>query len=361
MLSHEQELRVYRRDSLARADAPAVAGRSASDAVRVLVVDDDGLVRDALATVLREHGYFVGALASPEEALAAVRIGHYDLIFLDVFFPAASALDYLGGFARAAPHTPIILLSGCADTDVVRRALAAGAADYVTKPWGSHELPIIVERNLARRDALLHATLAHRHQLQVSYESVLDALLTALDTRNTETEGHSERVTAYTMVLADVMGVPSEELYHIERGALLHDIGKIGVPDRVLLKPGPLDEEEWAEMRKHPVVGYGMCRRIDFLAGAAMIVLHHHERWDGKGYPEGIKGSDIHPGARMFSVVDAYDAMTTDRPYRQAFTDAQARAEIARCSGTQFDPDVVAAFLSIPAARLVELREQLAR
>lgn len=352
---------MYRRDSLARADAPAVACRPGSDSVRVLVVDDDALVREALATVLREHGYIVEALACPEEALAAVRASHFDLLFLDVFFPTTTALDHLSGFSSAAPHTPIILISGCADTDVVRRALAAGASDYVTKPWGSHELPIIVERNLARRDALLHATLTHRHQLQISYESVLDALLTALDTRNTETGGHSERVTAYTMVLADRMGVRGEDLYHIERGALLHDIGKIGVPDRVLLKPGPLTDEEWAEIRKHPVVGYGMCRRIDFLAGAALIVLHHHERWDGNGYPEGLRGDEIHPGARMFSVVDAYDAMTTDRPFRQAWSDAEARAEIARCSGTQFDPDVVAAFLNIPAARLLEIRAQLTR
>ncbi len=357
---------MYPRDNLARAydqwSPPApLAIESHTPITRALVVEDDHDVRELIAAVLTSCGYDVAESPSAEEALILLRSSTFDVLLTDIKMPGMSGLDLLHRVHAASPELPVILITGEADGDLVRRALTAGASDVVTKPCTASELPVIVERNLAR------AAMARGHretlsrQLQVSYETVLDALLSALDTRNTETEGHSERVTAYTMLLAHYMGVPKDQAYHIERGALLHDIGKIGVPDRILLKPGPLTDDEWDEMRKHPIVGYRMCVRIDFLADASEIVLHHHERWDGKGYPTGLRGEDIPLGARIFSVVDAFDAMTTDRPYRAAMPYEEAYKEIARGNGTQFDPDVVKAFLAVPNDQWTELREQLER
>jgi putative nucleotidyltransferase with HDIG domain len=184
----------------------------------------------------------------------------------------------------------------------------------------------------------------------------LEALLAALDTRDTETEGHSERVAAYTMLIAQRLNLSEEELPHIERGALLHDIGKIGVPDHILYKPGPLTPDEWEIMKQHPVVGYKMCMKIEMLRPAAPIVLHHHERWDGKGYPYGLSGEEIPLGARIFAIADTLDAMTSDRPYRKALSFAQAREEIERCAGAQFDPELVKVFLSVPEEELRAIR-----
>jgi diguanylate cyclase (GGDEF)-like protein len=179
-------------------------------------------------------------------------------------------------------------------------------------------------------------------------EATLLALSAALDTRDDETEAHSQRVCRYTKIIGERLGVPADELAEIVRGALLHDLGKIGVPDSILLKPGTLTDEEAALVRKHPEIGYNMLASIPFLAKAAEIVLHHHEAYDGSGYPSGLAGNNIPLGARIFAVADAFDAITTARPYRKALSPAIACAEIGRCSGTQFDPQIVAAFLTIP-------------
>jgi HD-GYP domain-containing protein (c-di-GMP phosphodiesterase class II) len=154
------------------------------------------------------------------------------------------------------------------------------------------------------------------------------------------------------------MGIPEDQIEHIGRGALLHDIGKIGVPDSILLKPGPLTQAEWAEMRRHPEVGYRILQAIDFLRPAAEIVLAHQERWDGGGYPHKLRGEAIPLGARIFAIADTLDAMTSDRPYRKAATFVEARMEISRCGGTQFDPRCVQAFADIPDDELEALRQE---
>jgi diguanylate cyclase (GGDEF)-like protein/putative nucleotidyltransferase with HDIG domain len=194
-------------------------------------------------------------------------------------------------------------------------------------------------------------------QLADSYEATLQALSRALDTRDEETEEHSRRVRRYTELIARRLGVSNQHLKDIARGALLHDIGKIGVPDAILLKPGKLDEEEAALMRKHPEIGYGMIAHIPFLSRAAQVVLHHHEAYDGSGYPSKLSGENIPLGARIFAVADAFDAMTTDRPYRKALPVATALAEIKRCRGKQFDPQIVDTFLSISPAELLAIRD----
>ncbi len=190
---------------------------------------------------------------------------------------------------------------------------------------------------------------AANDQVNIAYRGTLEALVGALDARDNEVQGHSYRVSAYSQILAERLGIErgSLEWETIARGALLHDVGKIGIRDAVLQKPGALDDGEWAEMRTHAEIGFGILRGIDFLQPAAALVQAHHERYDGQGYPRGLKGDEIPLGARIFSVADTFDAITTDRPYRRAMPPEVAVAEIQRCAGTQFDPTVVEVFLDV--------------
>jgi len=323
---------------------------------RMLVVDDDELVRETFAAMLSDEGYAVRCAASGSDALRCLTEATFDMMLCDIFMPDQNGFELLELVTALYPDMPVILITAFGDVAMARDALNLGACDFITKPCSSGELPIVVERNLTRQILLRKNAQRHKLALQTSNETVLDALLSALNTRDTETKGHSERVTAYTMEIADCMGIGAGEMYHIERGALLHDIGKIGVPDRILLKPEALTPAEWVEMRKHPVIGYDMCSKIEMLRFAAKVVLHHHEAWDGSGYPGGLAGKNIPLGSRIFAVADTLDAMTSDRPYRAAVSFDIARAEIEKFSGRQFDPEVVEAFLSISADRWQQVR-----
>jgi putative nucleotidyltransferase with HDIG domain len=213
-----------------------------------------------------------------------------------------------------------------------------------------------LERQVEERTARLTIALA---QLEQSYDDTLEALGSALDLKDAETEGHCQRVTAFTISIAKAMPVPNAYLPVLARAAFLHDIGKMGIPDKILLKPGPLTDDEKVIMRKHCQIGYDMLIRIPFLRDAAEIVLAHQEFFDGTGYPRGLKGEEIPLGARIFAIADSMDAMLSDRPYRKALPMSYAREEIQRCAGTQFDPNVVKVFLSIPEHHWKELRETL--
>jgi putative nucleotidyltransferase with HDIG domain len=207
-------------------------------------------------------------------------------------------------------------------------------------------------RQVARQNEELHQLY---NQLEEAYDASLRALSNALDSRDNETGGHAERVTRYAMRLGEELGLSKEELEHLYRGALLHDIGKIGVPDRILRKPGRLDEREFNIMRAHVDIGDVIIRNIHFLGQAREVVRSHHERWDGSGYPLGLSGNTIPIGARIFALCDAYDAMTSDRPYSRKRSDAQAREEIQAQAGRQFDPKTVQAFMLIPVDDWVSL------
>lgn len=324
--------------------------------VRILLVDDDALVRDTFATILEDEGYEVCSVSSAQDARAALQCTSYDIMLCDIYMPDQTGLEMLHQTLSEFPDMPVILITGNATVDMARDALRQGASDFITKPCRAGELPIIVERNLTRQAVQRKNTLRHKLALHLSNESVLDALLSALNARDTETEGHTERVAGYTMEIADKMGLPSEDMYHIERGAWLHDIGKIGIPDRILLKPGKLTDEEWVEMRKHPLIGYQMCAKIEMFRQVSQIVLHHHEAWDGGGYPDKLAGEEIPLGARIFAIADTLDAMRSDRPYRAALPFSAAYEEIIKNSGRQFDPEIVKVFVSIPEARWEYIR-----
>ncbi|MBI5029301.1 MAG: HD domain-containing protein [Chloroflexi bacterium] len=197
------------------------------------------------------------------------------------------------------------------------------------------------------REKALTAQIQMTSHLEQTYQSTLSALASALDARDRETAGHSARVTALAVKIAQEMKMDDSQLCFIRWGALIHDIGKIGVADAILRKPGSLNEAEWAEMRRHPEIGYAMLKTIPFLRLSLDVVRHHHERYDGKGYPLGLAGETIPLAARIFSVADTYDAMTSDRPYRKARSRAEALAEIRQLAGTQFDPHVVGVFLAL--------------
>jgi putative nucleotidyltransferase with HDIG domain len=269
------------------------------------------------------------------------------------------------------------MLTGYGDTEAAVDCLRRGAVDYLLKPPKLTDLIRSIERALAKRrielarkryQKKLERKVRDRtgelrtalRDIQGTYQTTLLALVRALDAREHETSDHSQRVVKYTEAIAERLSLRGPELEEIGRGALLHDIGKIGVPDAVLLKPAKLTPEEWKEMRRHPDIGYDMIRSIEFLNTPAAIVLSHQERFDGRGYPRGLRGEEIHIGARIFAAADTLDAMTSDRPYRKGTTFENAVDEIQRCAGSQFDPEVVRAFLDIGVTNLRRIKEDMA-
>jgi response regulator RpfG family c-di-GMP phosphodiesterase len=260
------------------------------------------------------------------------------------------------------------VLTGAPDVKTAIDSLKLGAYDFIMKPVNVDELLFAAERALERRQLLIerreyHALLERRveeatRSLQEAYRATLEALGSALDSRDVGTEAHSRRVHGYALATAREYGMPEAEIPDLEHGVLLHDIGKIGIPDAILLKPGRLTPEEWETMRRHPEIGKRLIGGIAFLRGAVPIIYCHHEKWDGSGYPRGLTGDEIPLGARIFSVVDAFDAMTFDRPYSKAIPFDAAQTEIKRCAGSHFDPAVVEAFLRVPDALLEEIRRK---
>jgi putative nucleotidyltransferase with HDIG domain len=343
-----------------------------SEPTRILIVDDDGSVRDVIAVLLGEEGYACSTVSSAEAALDAARQTEFPLVISDVRMPGRDGFWLLERMRDAHPDTAVVMLTAYGDTEAAVECLRNGASDYLLKPPKVTDLIRAIERALGRRRLELarqkyRRSLENRvrektaelsrtlRDLESTYSQTLWTLVAALDAREHETGDHSQRVVRYSLAIARRIGLPEAELPDLGRGALLHDIGKIGVPDAILLKPGKLDEAEWAEMRRHPRIGYEILRSIDFLARSAEVVLTHQERWDGGGYPRGLAGEEIPIAARIFAIADTYDAMTSDRPYRKALSAQMARDEIARCAGTQFDRRCAEAFLSMDRSELLEL------
>jgi len=343
---------------------------------RILIVDDDESVRDVISILLKEEGYNCVCASGAEMALDLAAADETPLVISDMKMPQHDGLWLLENFRQRYPDTSVIMLTGYGDTEAAVDSLRRGAVDYLLKPPKLTDLIRSIERALAKRrievarkryqkklerkvrDRTTELRSALR-DIANTYQNTLLALVAALDAREHETSDHSLRVVQYTSAIAQRMGINGPELEEIGRGALLHDIGKIGVPDAVLLKPGKLTPDEWKEMRKHPDIGFDMIKAIPFLSTPAEIVLSHQEKFDGSGYPRRLAGTHIHIGARIFAVADTLDAMTSDRPYRKGTTFANAIAEIERCSRTQFDPEVVLAFQDIGEAGLVHIKEEM--
>jgi response regulator RpfG family c-di-GMP phosphodiesterase len=342
---------------------------------QVLIVDDETPVREVLEQIFLTHGYHCLLAGNGQEGLDVFRAAHPPLVLTDLKMPVMDGIALLEAIRALDGDAAVIVLTGAPDVKTAIDSLKLGAADYIMKPLNVDELLIAAERAQERRQLLIErrqyqALLERRVEeatrdlqlaygrLQDTYRATLQALGSALDSRDVGTEAHSRRVHGYALATAREHGVPEGDLADLAHGVLLHDIGKIGIPDAILLKPGKLTPEEWQIMRRHPEIGKKLIENIPFLKGAVPIVYHHHERWEGSGYPLGLRGEEIPVGARIFAVVDAFDAMTFDRPYSTAVSFEAAKAEIVRCAGSHFDPAVVRSFLRIPDAELADIRQK---
>jgi putative nucleotidyltransferase with HDIG domain len=344
---------------------------------RVMVVDDEEAVRSVVAALLARCNYAITLVESADEALARLQQDpDYDLILSDIMMPGTHGLTLLDHIGMDYPGLPVVMCFAVNDVHVATNAFRRGAFDYLLKPFERAEIEDVVMRGvehgrLRKQNATYRENLeaivrartgrlrSTMQDLERSYDITLEAMGDALDLRDHETEGHSKRVTAYTITLARAMGLASDDLRVIARGAFLHDIGKIATPDAILLKRGRLNAEETSIMREHCERGYEMVRKITFLREAAEIVYTHQEQFDGNGYPRGLRGDEIPLGARIFAIADTFDAMTSDRPYRKRTSVAHAIHEISRGAGTQFDPQIVEVFLTIPPESWSDLRLQL--
>jgi len=324
----------------------------------ILVVDDVPGVCDLMETFLTNRGYECRTAGTSEEALEIFQNFRTDVILSDIDMPGMNGLELTRNVLNTNPETAVILMTGNGDADMVVQALRLGASDYLLKPFDFKTMEDSIKQAISKK----HQLHENEHELVTLKERLLEALNSSheasekimasfcktLEMRDIETYSHMERVSNYSLRLARNLGLPSQEREVVRIGALLHDVGKVAVPDRILLKAGPLTDQEWNIMRRHVDAGFRIVSGIPGLEKAAQIVLQHHEQYGGAGYPNGLQGDEICIGARIFVVADTYDAITSNRPYRVARSDAAARAEILKYVGTQFDPTIVEAFSEIP-------------
>ncbi len=338
---------------------------------RILIVDDEVEITEILADLLSQD-YECTRAGSAEEALSRLQESVFQLVISDITMPGMSGLDMIPHVKELSPDTVVVMISGMQTVESAIGALRVGAFDYLMKPFDLRQVEAVVKRALEHHDLVVAKQRYENHleelveqrtaeldralnSLEAAYRSTLKALTAALETRDSETHGHSERVVSYSLRLGREYGLSSDEMKALEFGSLLHDIGKIGVPDSILRKPAKLTEEEWVRMREHPLHGQQILRGIEFLQGASRVVAQHHEKWDGTGYPLGLRSEDIDICARIFAVADAFDAITSDRVYRRGKPYEAASQELDDWAGRQFDPKVVEAFHRVPKEDWEEL------
>lgn len=331
---------------------------------RILIVDDDEGIRRLIHTLLTNAGYRADAVENALDAQKRLADKDYDAVISDIMMPGMSGIDLLKDLQQNMPNVPVILMTGNPDLGTAAEAIRAGSAvDYLSKPFSTDQILRTVKRAVEikkiRDDNRRLIAENERYRLHLeemvdekstelvkAYDFTLGAMVAMLDAREKATGQHSVRVRELSLILGRALGLSASELDDLARGTLLHDIGKIATPDAILLKPGKLTSEEWVIMKTHAQTGYDIVQSSDHLSPAAELILSHHEKFDGSGYPRGLKGKEICLGARIFSVVDAYDAMRSVRVYKDPIPADEAVDEIVRCGGAHFDPDVVQVFLT---------------
>jgi len=344
---------------------------------RILIVDDEEAIREIVASMLSMAGYRCQQAGSGVEALAILHSGEeFELMLSDLMMAELDGIGLLERTKEKYPDMPVVMVTAVHDISVALAALRNGAYDYLLKPFEREQLLATVRRAMENRrlklenrayqvnlETLVAARTEQLRQamsdLERSYDITLEALGDALDLKDAETEGHSKRVTAFTIAIARAMGLTSDRIRVIARGAFLHDIGKMAIPDAILRKPGALTPDEINIMKEHCWHGYQILRKIPFLTEAAEIVYAHQEKWDGSGYPRNLKGDEIPLGSRIFSLADTMDAIMSDRPYRAAQPFTAARDEIVRFAGRQFDPNIVKTFVDMPESIWHDLRKEI--
>lgn len=329
----------------------------------ILIVDDEEMIRELLASALLQEGYVCHQASNVDEAFGILSEHPVELVISDIMMPGRSGVDLLRDIKKVDADIAVLMVTGLSDMNTALECIHLGADDYISKPFSINRVFLTVKNLIEKRTLaiekknyqislefkVLEQTEQIRrtmHELHKAYDHTLTALVKALDAREKEVGSHSERVMNYTSLMAAKLGIHGNDLEQLAKGALLHDIGKIGISDNILLKPGPLDADEWVEMRRHPQVGYAILSEIGFLKGPTEIILTHHERFDGTGYPMGLKGEQIPIGSRIFAMVDTLDAMTSNRPYRRALPFDAVTSEVRAFRGSQFDPDIADLFLS---------------
>jgi response regulator RpfG family c-di-GMP phosphodiesterase len=341
---------------------------------RLLIVDDEADVRGVLHDLLSET-HDCAEASSAEEALVQLAGASFELVISDITMSGMTGLEMIPHVKAISPDTVIVMISGMQTIESAINALRLGAFDYLMKPFDLRQVEAAIARAYEHHELIVAKQRYENHleelvdqrtaeldkalgSLENAYRSTLQALTAALETRDAETHGHSERVVTFSLRLGREYGLNAAEMKSLEFGSLLHDIGKIGVPDAILRKPAKLTDEEWVRMREHPLHGQQILRGIAFLEGPARVVAQHHEKWDGSGYPLGLKGEEIDICARIFSVADAFDAITSDRVYRQGRPYEAAAQELDEWVNRQFDPKVVEAFHRVPREDWDELRRR---
>ena len=319
----------------------------------ILIVDDTEAAREVMEALLMAEGYNLAFASNGPEALEMAAELSPDVILLDIMMPDMDGFEVCQRLRADPPlaEVPVVMVTSLDDRQSRIQGIEAGADDFVSKPFDGVELRArirtITKVNRYRQLLIERTNLQQAHdELVDAYSSTLEGWAKALELRDHETEGHCQRVTEMTVRLASKLGVKDDDLVHVHRGALLHDIGKIGIPDGILLKTGPLTDQEQTIMRQHPTFAYEMLSSIKYLLPAIDIPYCHHEKWEGGGYPRGLPGEEIPFPARIFAVVDVWDALTSDRPYRPAWSEEKALQQINTDAGTHFDPRVVEAFLA---------------
>ena len=340
----------------------------------LLVIDNVGTRRNLITSFLSRK-YLCDETDEINIALEKIRQKEYAVILTAFSLHNLEGTDLIPLLQKNSPRSMLIFISDQPIEGNTVRAFRAGAFEVIQKPFELKKIEMGVDKAFAQYELKclkdryqfhLEELVAERtaeldkalEEIENSYRMTLKALVQALETRDFETHGHSERVVTFSLRLGYELGLDKDGLRDLELGALLHDIGKIGVPDAVLRKPAKLNDEEWNKMKLHPLHGQKILRNIGFLEGATRVVAQHHEKWDGSGYPAGMRGEEIDIGARIFSVVDAFDAMVSDRVYRKGCSYEDAVAELERFAGTQFDPVIVEAFKHVPKEDWEILRQR---
>jgi putative nucleotidyltransferase with HDIG domain len=330
----------------------------------ILIVDDEEMIRELLVSALMQEGYACHLASNVDEAFTILSEHPVDLVISDIMMPGRSGVELLRDIKKVDSDIAVLMVTGLSDMNTALECIRLGADDYISKPFSINRVFLTVKNLIEKRMLaldkknyqislefkVLEQTEQIRRamkELHKAYNHTLTALVRALDAREKEVGSHSERVMNYTLLMAAKLGIYDDDLEQLAKGALLHDIGKIGISDNILLKPGALDDDEWVDMRRHPQVGYAILSEIEFLKGPAEIILTHHERFDGTGYPKRLKGEEIPVGSRIFALVDTLDAMTSHRPYRKELPFDAVISEVNTFRGSQFDPDIADLFLSI--------------
>jgi putative two-component system response regulator len=328
--------------------------RESNTSSMILIVDDEYAGRETLQSILEGEGYQLEMAENGLQAIEKAKQLLPDVILLDVMMPGMTGFEVCERIRNdpEIAEIPIIVLTALDDRESLLTALKAGADDFISKPFDRYELRarLLGITRLNRYQKLLQERLKLQEanaQLLAAYEATIEGWSHAMDLRDRETDGHSRRVAEWTVKMAKRFGMSEEQIMHLRRGALLHDMGKIGIPDPILHKTGKLSAEEWTTMRRHPQLAYDMLFRVEYLRPALDIPYCHHEKWDGTGYPRELKGEEIPIAARLFAIVDVWDALTSDRPYRPAWKNEQALAYIREQSGKHFDPQVVELFFQV--------------